>query len=285
MPDDPEVSSLVQLSARPNYRPDTAALARDQLATARKTRDLSFAEFAELLTPLVSWPVTAHAVESWESASVPPGDVLVAAGLLSHVSGTGADQTATSDVLGRIIRDRFSDVTAIYRTRSEFVSSLPPHALFDGARHVRAVGLSLNLICQQYADENLRHLIKSGTTFRCLFLDPNGDAMKARESEEGYPRGHLAALTGLNIQTLQEYVKGRLPAQARKRLVIATYDQTLRFNILLVNSEICVAQPYLPATRGLDSPTFVIHRRWATAGLFPVFAEIFDDLWRTRSQV
>jgi hypothetical protein len=210
--------------------------------------------------------------------------VLVAAGLLSHWTGPAGDQTTTSDVLGRIIRDRFSDVSAVYRTRSEFVSHLPPHDLFDEATDVRAAGLSLNLICQQYADDNLRELIKAGATFKCLFMDPKGEAIKAREAEEGYPEGHLAALTGLNIQTLQERVKARLPAPARKRLLIATYDQTIRFNILIVDS-LCVAQPYLPATRGLDSPTFIIQRRWSTAGLFSMFSQIFEDLWQAGTQL
>jgi hypothetical protein len=279
------LGALVQLHGRADYRPDTAALARDQLTSARRARGLTFAEFADLLTPLVSWPVTPQAVESWESTAVPPGDVLVAAGLLSHGSGPADDQTTTSDVLGRIIRDRFSDVTAVYRTRSEFLAHLPPHDLFDEAKDVRTAVLSLNLICQQYADDNLRARLKAGATFRCLFLDPKGEAIKAREVEEGYPGGHLAALTGLNIQTLQERVKTKLPAAARKRLLVATYDRTIRFNILIVDSQICVAQPYLPATRGLDSPTFVIQRRWSTAGLFPMFSQIFDDLWQAGTRL
>jgi hypothetical protein len=141
--------------------------------------------------------------------------VLVAAGLLSHGTGVAGDQTTTSDALGRIIRDRFSDVTAVYRTRSELVSHLAPHDLFGEAKDVRAAGLSLNLICQQYADDNLRDLIKAGATFKCLFVDPKGEAIKVHEAEEGYPPGHLPALTGLNIQTLQHRVRARLPAGAR----------------------------------------------------------------------
>ena len=63
-------------------------------------------------------------------------------------------------------------------------------------------GLSLNVLCQQYANNRLRDLAERGARLRCLFLDPAGDATKAREREEGFPEGHLAALTELNIRTL-----------------------------------------------------------------------------------
>jgi hypothetical protein len=78
--------------------------------------------------------------------------------------------------------------------------------------------------------------------------------------------------------------KGPAPGRGPKRLLIATYDQTLRFNILIVDS-LGVAQPYLPATRGLDSPTFVVQRRWSTAGLFPMFSQVFEDLWQAGTQL
>ena len=38
-------------------------------------------------------------------------------------------------------------------------------------------------------------------------------------------------------------------------------------------------QPYLPETRGVDSPTFLIHRSSATFGLFPTFEQVFTSLW------
>ncbi len=96
----------------------------------------------------------------------------------------------------------FSDVVAVYPTRSEFTSRMPPHVLFDGARDIRAAGLSLNLIYQQYSDSRLLHLIEGGAKLRCLFLDPDGEAIRAREREEGYPDGYLSSLTRMNIRNL-----------------------------------------------------------------------------------
>jgi hypothetical protein len=88
----------------------------------------------------------------------------------------------------------------------------------------------------------------------CLFLDPTGTSIAAREIEEGHDPGHLANLTGLNITHLQR-VRARLDEPIRDRLRLATYDQTIRFNIIVVKRAemtTAVVQPYLPKTRGLD---------------------------------
>ena len=103
-------------------------------------------------------------------------------------SDSAEPEPARFDV-DQLIADRFSDVSAVYATRSEFISNMPVHTLFDNATSVRACGLSLNLLCQQYADHSLRHLIEGGTTVQCLFLDPDGTSIDLREKEENYPPG------------------------------------------------------------------------------------------------
>jgi hypothetical protein len=118
---------------------------------------------------------------------------------------------------------------------------------------------------------------------QCLFLDPAGEAIKSREREEGHPPGHLSTLTELNIQILAQRVRRQLPSEARGRLEIAVYDETIRFNVIIIDEQMCVMQPYLPGTRGIDSPTFLIHRRWPSAGLYPIFDQLFEWL-RERSK-
>jgi hypothetical protein len=179
----------------------------------------------------------------------------------------------------QLLADRFSDVSAVYATRSEFISAMPPHTLFDSASKIRAVGLSLNLLCQQYAEQSLRRLAEAGTEIQCLFLDPDGSAIRDREREEHYPARHLSNLTRINIMTLQERVRGHLTPDAQSRFQIASYDETIRFNIVLIDDLIGVVQPYLPSQRGVDSPTFVLHRRWPELGLFPMFEAVFCSLW------
>ncbi|MEU7901415.1 DUF5919 domain-containing protein [Actinoplanes sp. NPDC049118] len=172
----------------------------------------------------------------------------------------------------------FSDVEAVYPSRSEFTSRMPPHALFDRATDIRAVGLSLNLICQQYADTRLAQLVENGARLRLLFGDPAGAAIRQREIEEGQVAGQLGALTALNLQGVLR-VRERLPIDVRDRIEVATYDQTIRINITLIDDELCISQPYLPHARGVESPTMLIRKRWSSAGLYPVFERTFEELW------
>ena len=177
-------------------------------------------------------------------------------------------------------RPEHADVVGVYPSRGELAAKVPIATLLDRASDIRAAGLSLNMICQQHPDQKLRDRIEAGTTLRCLFLDPNGDAIKSREREEGHPPGLLSTLTGLNMSMLTDRVRTRLSPAARDRLHVAVYDETVRFNILLVDHHTGVIQPYLPGVRGVDSPTFVVERQPdADGGLYPVFAQVFDALW------
>jgi transcriptional regulator with XRE-family HTH domain len=212
-----------------------------------------------------------------------PTDARVALLLGDRTHGVATSPAPPSDppsptVAEEALTDRFSDVEAIYPNRSEFTSRMPPHALFDCATDIRAAGLSLNLICQQYADTRLAELVENGARLQLLFLDPAGTAIRQREIEEGLTAGHLGALTTLNLQAILR-VRDRLPAEARDRISVATYDQTIRFNITLVNHELCIAQPYLPHARGVEAPTMVIKKRWPSTGLYPVFERTFEELW------
>ncbi|GAA4565673.1 hypothetical protein GCM10023176_14310 [Micromonospora coerulea] len=176
-----------------------------------------------------------------------------------------------------------ADVTAIYRNRAELTAHLPADRILEGARNVRAMGLSLNLLCQHYPDRRWRQLIEEGAQVRCLFLDPGGTAIQAREHEEGFPSGQLAALTKLNIETMLR-VRDRLPDNLHGSVEVAVYDETLRFNVLLVD-DLCLAQAYLPASRGVDSPTFVMRRQDSTVGLYPVYEQVFDSQWERGRQL
>lgn len=93
---------VVNLRTRSGHPPDFAALARRRLTAARRALNVSAAEFASMLIPLVGYPVSGEAVAAWEKDSVPPGDVLVAADAVSPaVPPDGADQHI-GGVLGSI---------------------------------------------------------------------------------------------------------------------------------------------------------------------------------------
>lgn len=110
-------------------------------------------------------------------------------------------------------------------------------------------------------------------------LDPEGNPIREREPEENYEPGTLSDLTRINIRSVQDRVRRLLPAEARSRLKIAIYDETIRFSIIVIDDMMAVVQPYLPAQRGVDSPTFVVQRRSENRGLFPMFDAVISSLW------
>ncbi|HCT75657.1 MAG TPA: XRE family transcriptional regulator [Micromonosporaceae bacterium] len=182
------------------------------------------------------------------------------------------------EALEAMLAKRFLDVAAIYTSRSAFGSAHPVHELFDDATDVRAVGLSLNMLCQQYSDTGLYKLASGGARLRLLLLDPAGDAILRRESEEGYQPGRLSTLNELNLGVLQR-IRDRLPRDKQENLQVAVHDETIRFNVVLVDERLCVVQPYLPHSRGVESPTIVIERRTHVAGLYTVFEQVFASAW------
>jgi hypothetical protein len=271
---------VLDLRDRTGYQPDVAALARSHVVNARRQLGLDRAEFASVLRPLLpNHKLTAGLIEAWESTAVPPGDVLVAVGLLTRSTPVSAEDDTSDELINKLLGRRLVDVAAVFPTRSEFCSRLPPHDLLDGAQTVDVAGLSLNLLCQQYPEDALRQQLEQGATYRCLFLEPGGGAIAAREREEGYPPGHLSALTEMNIRILAERVAGRLSDEARSRLHLATYDATLRFNLVFVDHRLAVVQPYLPFHRGVEAPTVLLRRQRTVPGLFATFAGLFDELW------
>jgi hypothetical protein len=174
---------------------------------------------------------------------------------------------------------RLRDVTAVYATRSDAQAALPTLRTIARAEGVDAMGLSLNAICQGISDVTLAELIENGLNLRCLFLDPDGEATRTREVEEGLPPQHLGDITRTNIHAMQR-VRERLSPEAVERLQLRTYDEPLRFNITLVDRGRAIVQVYLHHARGLDSPTLVIEARDDEPhGLFPIFEKTLDDTW------
>lgn len=174
-------------------------------------------------------------------------------------------------------QSRTADVEAIFPTRTDFVQSMPPNQFLRATRHIDAMGLSLNLLCQQVHDSTILGLVESGTAIRCLFLNPHGVHVRSREVEEGHETGILSSLTELNIRSLQR-IRRRATPDAAGRIELRTYDQPVRFNITIVDAEMCIVQPYLPNCRGVESPTFVC-RKSLGPGLFDSFAGVFAAMW------
>ncbi|AUH44871.1 DUF5919 domain-containing protein [Streptomyces sp. CMB-StM0423] len=175
--------------------------------------------------------------------------------------------------------NRHLDLTGVYMSRPQLLSEVPLDEMIENASLVRASGLSLNLLVQHYPDAQIRRLIESGTRFQLLFLDPGSEAMKVREREEGYDIGFLAGLTEINLRIAKERVRSLLETEKRDRVEIGISNETLRFNITLIDDATGVIQPYLPQARGVDSPTFLVERRAHGGELFHAYEQIFTSLW------
>lgn len=185
---------------------------------------------------------------------------------------------------GTAAPENLAGITSAFASRTEFAESMPPNRLFDGARTIQVAGLSLNILCQHYSDKSLAKLLESDAIIQCLFLDPDGQRIKDREQEENLPDGHLTALTRLNMEALAR-LRSRLPEDVRDNMSVRTYDETIRFNITIVDDAKCVVQPYLPDARGLESPTFVAEHQPDVPGLFDTFQQAFRSMWERAKEV
>ncbi|MFC8525866.1 DUF5919 domain-containing protein [Nocardia sp. NPDC057227] len=171
-----------------------------------------------------------------------------------------------------------ADIETVFASRSDFLQAMPPQQWLGSARTVDLMGISLNLLCQQSTDTDIVRMPEAGATIRCLFLDPAGEHIALREAEEGHVPGTLTNLTRLNIRVL-ERLRRLVSAEVTGRIEIRTYDAIPRFNLTMVDGELCVMQPYLPHARGVESPTFVARRSNRPAGIFSTFDNVFESAW------
>lgn len=200
-----------------------------------------------------------------------------AAGLFEQTEERRRGTTPTDETT-HDAKPELGGITGAFTTRAEFSALFPPYQLFDGAASISAAGLSLNFLCQQYPVPRLCEKISDGSDVHCLFLDPDGKHVREREKEEGYREGELSALTSLNIQTLLR-ARSKLDGSARKRFRVGVYDETVRYNIIIVDNQTCVVQLYLPSMRGIDSPTLTaVREENGGKSIFGVFAEVQSSL-------
>ncbi|MEU6564798.1 DUF5919 domain-containing protein [Nocardia nova] len=202
----------------------------------------------------------------------------------NHVEGMNLSDRAPS--VAEMINAnsvKTSDIESVFARRADFLRVSPPQKLFRNAQTIDLAGLSLNILCQQCSDSEVLRMMREGTRIRCLFLDPGGLNIAEREREEGHLPGALSGLTRLNIHMLQR-VKSSWTSTMNGQIEIRVYDAPVRLNICIVDSEVCIMQPYLPFARGLESPTFVSRRR-GLDGTFQTFAEVFEEMWRKGTEL
>lgn len=169
--------------------------------------------------------------------------------------------------------ETWGELLHIYRNRTEFNRAFSYARMFENARHVLAVGISLNAIALTYSQDTLMHSILDGEcSYELCFLDPDGIHCREREREENSLEGTIANLTRTNIlhmRNLQRQLAAR-NAQAASHLRLSTYNLPPRYNIYIVDDAMMTVQTY-GYGRGEDTPTLVLRRQQAH-GLFDFYA-------------
>ncbi|MCF6389376.1 toll/interleukin-1 receptor domain-containing protein [Mycobacterium sp. MBM] len=177
------------------------------------------------------------------------------------------------------------DVARAYSSRGAATAGIGLMALHEAADRIECSGISLNFLCQQMSGPTLIRLVRRGCQIRALFLDPDCPAMAAREEEECHPAGKLRDLTHLNIDHLMNLKRRMMGHEVAGSLEVATTRETPRFSLTILDETLCIAQPYMPVLRGVDSPTFVLARRSSSAGLVAAFSESFAELWSASTKL
>ncbi len=173
--------------------------------------------------------------------------------------------------------ETLDEIERIYRNRTEFSASFSYTNMLEQARHVVAIGISLNPIALTYSQEQLRAaLVDCGARYELCFLDPDGPHCAEREEEEGLAPGTIASLTRLNIQFMQA-LHARIRREApdcAANLVLWRYELAPRYNIYLIDDTLMTVQCY-GYGRGVDTPTMVLRRQQQQdGGLFAFYANI-----------
>ncbi|MFC1416303.1 SAV2148 family HEPN domain-containing protein [Streptacidiphilus cavernicola] len=214
-----------------------------------------------------------------------------AARLLMLLDG-GADAgrlRAPVDVVEELVGDRYADVIGVHTDRVRLQRDLPVEDLLAGARRLDAVGISLNLLCQNFTGRRLVGLADTGCRVRLLFLNPASSALRRRERELGLSRGELGKAVETNIMHVRR-VRARL--RDAGSFEIRVYDELPRFTAYLVDGDgpdgLGVIQSYLRRARGIESPAMVLRGgtpgpilsgRPPEPGLFQVYQDEFEGVW------
>src|SRR5580693_3249812 len=120
-----DVGNVTPLAGHRAYRPNMVSLAREQIRSARLSRNMDHKQFAVALSPLLGYEPQVALLIAWETKVDPPGSVVSAAGIIAQ-NGPGA---GAGDGMSRLLAGQYCGVTAAYASRGEFLAEMPPPEL------------------------------------------------------------------------------------------------------------------------------------------------------------
>lgn len=275
---------VVDLRSRRGYAPDLRGLASGQVASARRKLGLSPAEFASRLGELLDWQPSPEVVETWETAVVPPGDVLLAAAIaVQEVPGEvltfplrpGAERTADLlAAIGPAIGESLdSDVVTSYATRGEIARADWNKIIAGSSGHLWLYGMAeFGYAVDDEVPGILADATAAGCEVRVLLLDPEYAGIAEIDAEEGNPPGTLVPRVRAALGRFAQ-----MRADCGPGMQVRVYNAHPTASIVRGDDRMLVT-PYVRFFIGSNSPTFEL-RGGAAGAMFDRYARHVEHTW------
>lgn len=173
---------------------------------------------------------------------------------------------------------RYLDTACVFASRTSFDNCIGVQRIFSQAKEIKAMGISLNSIILNWGRNDLLRLIQNPTSkLMLLFLDPESDSTKMRESDESLPQGTISQITRTNLNIIKRLSKEI--GDDSNKLMYRLYDMTPYINMYIIDNKVIILQHYLSGLRGQEAPVFVIKDEGNESGLFNVYNALFKKTW------
>lgn len=160
-------------------------------------------------------------------------------------------------------------ISKIYRTRAEKNADSDPY-LAKSKYKVDAVAFGLSSFRSKYSDK-VEKCLKRGVDFRFLVMNPDGDFIHPRESEEGEVNGNIQK----SINDLIEWADNLNKKKYKGSITIKAYNcMTLDF-YWRVDDTIYIG-PYWYGFKSADTITYRFDRGGEG---FDLYSSYFEKLW------
>jgi transcriptional regulator with XRE-family HTH domain len=242
---------------------------------------LSHDEFAEYLNEILGWQPSAATVSRWERGSTPPGDVVLAAAVISQdvpgdvltlpLSHDAERRAALMSAIGPALDS--ADVVKPYADRGLITRQQWNGLIEDAASELWLYGMAeFGYASDDEVPKILAAVTAKGCRVRVLLLNPAYPGSAIIDADEGSPAGTLAARTRAALAHFRQMQRA-----CGEKMQIRIYDAHPTVSVVRGDDRMLVT-PYLRFFVGSNSPTFELGST-GTARMFDRYERHFEDTW------
>jgi hypothetical protein len=242
---------------------------------------LSHDEFAAYLNELLGWQPSAAAVSRWERGSTPPGDVVLAAAVISQdvpgdvltlaLSHDAERRAALMSAIGPALDS--ADVVKPYADRGLITRQQWNGLIGSAASELWLYGMAeFGYASDDEVPRILAAATAKGCRVRVLLLNPAYPGSATIDADEGSPPGTLASRTRAALARFRQ-----MQIACGEKMQIRIYDAHPTVSVVRGDGRMLVT-PYLRFFVGSNSPTFELGSA-ATARMFDRYERHFEDTW------